>query len=201
MYPEDPTRAQLAENAAGLLLQGRAAALPGLRPLLLAEAAAAPAPTRALDISAETAALCEALQRAVRRRSWLYFAPAEVPQPAAVPRALLQCALLCFVQGALAADTPAVVQLRSTPGAAVLALRGGTGRTLPGDARALLLRLAAVCGGAVVQSGGRGPFGAALRLPPAAKMPVREPLQADDYLLDRFSPLYTILGKSCALPG
>ena len=76
------------------------------------------------------------------------------------------------MQGALESrGSRAVLQLDAAPGAAVLVMRGGQGRSLPPDARSLLLRLAAVCGGAVVQSGGAGPFAAALRLPLHGEMP------------------------------
>lgn len=198
MFPDDPARAALAQDAAFRCLSRRTVR-PGARlaACLLAEAAAAPAPPRALDLTAEVEALCAALQQAVRRRSWLYFAPADAPLPVAVPRLLLQCSLLCFVQGVLQAQGAAVVQVHTAPGAAVLVIKGGRCATLPRDARALLLRLAAVSGGAVVQSGGAGAFSAAVRLPKSS-LPLRAPCQAQDYLYDRFSPLYTLLGRQCA---
>ena len=110
MFPDDPARAALAQDAAFRRLSRRTVR-PGARlaACLLAEAAAAPAPPRALDLTAEVEALCAALQQAVRRRSWLYFAPADAPLPVAVPRPLLQCSLLCFVQGVLQAQGAAVV--------------------------------------------------------------------------------------------
>ena len=153
MYPDDPTRALLAEDAARRRLCRRAVRPgPKLAARLLAEAACAPPPPRALDLTAEAEALCTALQQAVRRRSWLYFVPSDVPLPVAVPRLLLQCGLLCFVQ---------------------------------------------VSGGAVVQSGGAGPFAAAVRLPKST-LPLRTPCRAQEYLYDRFSPMYTLLGRQCA---
>ena len=197
MQLEDPARARLAEQAAAGL-----PVLPRLRLLWLGEALAAPAPPRPLDLNAELDALAAALQESVRRRpGWLYFAPAPRPAPAAVPRRLLQAAVLCWVEGALAAAAPrAVLQLDAAPDAAVLVLRGGLGRSLPPDARALLLRLAAVCGGAVVQSGGPGPFTAALRLPLRGEAPVRPAPEAGDLLQDRYSPLQVFLSGYCAGP-
>lgn len=197
MQLEDPARALLAEQAAAGL-----PVLPRLRLIWLGEALAAPAPPRPLDLNAELEALAAALQESVRRRpGWLYFAPAPRPAPAAVPRCLLHTAVLCWVEGALAAAVPrAVLQLDAAPDAAVLVLRGGLGRTLPPDARALLLRLAAVCGGAVVQSGGPGPFTAALRLPLRAEPPARPAPEAGDLLRDRYSPLQVFLPGFCAGP-
>lgn len=198
MLPDDPARALLAEQAAAGL-----PVLPRLRLLWLAEALSAPAPARALDLNTELDALCAALREGVRRRpGWLYFAPAPRPVPAAVPRCLLQAAVLCWAGGVLAAPGQrAVVQLDAAPGAAFLALRGGLGRTLPADTRALLLRLGAVCGGVVVQSGGRGAFGAAVRLPLAAHLPLCAPRTAADLLGDRYSPLQVFLPGLCAGPA
>ena len=155
MMPDDPARAALAEGAAlGLPV------LPQLRLLCTAEALAAPAPPYALDLNAELEMLCTALRESVRRRpGWLYYAPADQCVAAAVPRRLLQAAVLCWVRGVLSLPgRQAAIHLDATPQAAVLVLRGGDGHALPGDTRALLLRLAAVCGGAVVQSGGSGPL-------------------------------------------
>ena len=198
MYPDDPTRALLAEDAARRRLCRRAVRPgPKLAARLLAEAACAPPPPRALDLTAEADALCTALQQAVRRRGWLYFVPSDTPLPVAVPRLLLQCGLLCFVQGALQTQSRAVIRVQTAPDAAVLVVQGGQCATLPRNARALLLRLAAVSGGAVVQSGGAGPFAAAVRLP-KSPLPLRTPCQAQEYLYDRFSPMYTLLGRQCA---
>ena len=86
-------------------------------------------------------------------------------------------------------------------GAAVLVMRGGQGRSLPPDARSLLLRLAAVCGGAVVQSGGAGPFAAALRLPLHGEMPARAAPTADELLRDRYSALQVFLPGFCTGPN
>lgn len=194
MLPDDPARAALAERAAG-----GAQVLPQLRLLCLAEAISAPAPTRALDLNAELDALCAALQESVRRRpGWLYFAPAGQTVPVALPRQLLQTAVLCWTGGVLAEASPrAVLHLDATPAAAVLVLRGGAGRGLPADTRALLLRLAAICGGAVVQTGGSGPFTAALRLPLSSGLPLREAPAAADLLYDRYSPLQVFLPGYC----
>ena len=122
MQADDPARAALAESAAcGLPV------LPQLRLLTVAEALSAPPPRRALELNAELDTLCTALRQGVRRRSgWLYFVPATRPLPAAVPRGLLQAALLCFADGVLALpDGQAAVQLEAAPHAAVLVLRSG----------------------------------------------------------------------------
>lgn len=198
MLPENPARAALAEEAArGVSVQ------PQLRLLYTAEALAAPAPVQALDLNEELETLCAALREGVLcRAGWLYYAPASGPVPVALPRALLQAALLCWVEGTLTApERRAVLHLEMTAGAAVLVLRGGTGRSLPADARALLLRTAAVCGGAVVQSGGNGPFTAALRLPLRAALPLRTPPEPAELLLDRYSPLQIFLPGFCAGPN
>lgn len=198
MQADDPARAALAESAAcGLPV------LPQLQLLSVAEALSAPAPRRALDLNAELDALCTALQQGVRRRcGWLYFAPAAQAVPAALPRQLLQAALLCFARGVLALPTGrAVVQLEATARGAVLVLRGGTGRTLPPDTRALLLRLAAVCGGAVVQSGGNGPFTAALRLAAQPGLPLCEAPAPASLLCDRYGMIQVFLRGFCIPPN
>lgn len=197
MQAEDPARDALAERAAcGLPV------LPQLRLLTVAEALSAPAPRRALDLNAELDALCTALQQGVRRRcGWLYFAPAGQPVPTALPRQLLQAALLCFAAGVLALPAgQAVVQLEAAAPGAVLILRGGLGRTLPPDTRALLLRLAAVCGGAVVQSGGSGPFTAALRLPVRPALPLCEAPTTAALLGDRYGMLPVFLPGDWIFP-
>lgn len=195
MQLDDPARALLAEQAAG----GQPV-LPRLRLIWLGEALSAPAPPRPLELNAELEALAAALLESVRRRpGWFYFVPAPRPLPAGVPRCLLQAAVLCWLEGVL--ENPgsrAVLQLNAAPGAAVLVLRGGQGRDLPPDARSLLLRLAAVCGGAVVQSGGAGPFTAALRLPLDRDAPARGAPDAAEMLRDRYSPLQVFLPGFCA---
>lgn len=194
MLPEDPARALLAEQAAhGLPV------VPQLRLLCLAEALAAPASHHALDLNAELDTLCAALQESVRRRpGWLYFTPAGQCVPAAIPRPLLQAALLCWVHGVLSGPLPkAILQLDATRQAAILVLRGGRGRDLPGDTRSLLLRLAALCGGSVVQSGGPGPFTAALRLPLCTDLPLLPCPDRGDLLYDRYSPLQVFLQGYC----
>lgn len=198
MLPDNPARAALAEEAArGVSVQ------PQLRLLYTAEALAAPVPAQALDLNEELESLCAALRESVLcRTGWLYFAPAAGPVPVALPRILLQSALLCWVEGALnAPERRAVLHLETVAGAAVLVLRGGTGRSLPADARALLLRAAAVCGGAVVQSGGSGPFTAALRLPLREDVPLRTAPPTEELLLDRYSPLQLFLPGFCAGPN
>lgn len=198
MIADDPARALLAEQAA----HGQAI-MPQLRLLSVAEALTAPMPVRALDLNAELQALCTALQESVRRRpGWLYFVPAGQEVPAAVPRPLVQAAVLCWARGVLRTPTrQAVLHLKATRQAAVLVLRGGQGRDLPADTRALLLRLAAVCGGSVVQSGGSGPFSAALRLPQCHTLPLRPACEVADLLCDRYSPLQLFLPGLCAQPN
>lgn len=198
MLSDDPARAALAEYAA----QGQPV-LPQLRLLCTAEALSAPAPARALDLNTELEALCTALQESVCcRTGWLYFAPAGQPVPVAVPRSLLQAAVLCWTCGVLSLPDPhASLYLDATPRWAVLVLRGGRSHTLPADTRALLLRLAAVCGGAVVQSGGAGPFTAALRLPLAEGLPLRETPSHTELLFDRYSPLQVFLQEFCTGPN
>ena len=198
MPSDDPARALLAEQAAyGVPV------LPQLRLVCLAEALTAPPPSHALDLNAELETLCTALQESVRRRpGWLYFAPTSHAAPAALPRGLLHAALLCWMNGVLSApDAHAVLQLEATAHAAILVLRGGMGHRLPADTRALLLRLAAVCGGAVVQSGGNGPFTAALRLPLNPTLPQRQPPSPTDLLCDRYSALQIFLSEYCAAPN
>lgn len=195
MQPHEPARDLLAERAAhGLPV------VPQLRLLCLAEALHAPAARRALGLNAELETLGTALQESVRRRTgWLSLALPGQPVPAAVPRQLLQTALLCWVRSVLACPTArAVLQLDTTRQAGILVLRGGLGRNLPGDTRALLLRLAAVCGGAVVQSGGTGPFTAAVRLPLRRDLPLSPARESMELLYDRYSPLQVFLQEYCA---
>ena len=198
MLPDDPARAALAENAArGLPV------VPQLRLLCIAEALSAPAPPNPLDLNAELETLCAALRESVRRRiGWLYFAPAGQCVPVAVPRRLLQAAILCWTRGVLSVPgQQAALHLDATPHAAILVLRGGIGHRLPADTRALLLRLAAVCGGAVVQSGGNSSFTAALRLPLAGTASLREAPAEAELLYDRYSPLQIFLQEYCAGPN
>lgn len=198
MFPDDPARALLAEQAAA----GKTVA-PQLRLLSVAEALAAPAPDRAVNLNAELQTLCTALQESVRcRPGWLYFVPAGQDVPAAVPRRLLQAAVLCWTCAVLRGPVrQAVLHLKATRQAAILVVRGGSGRDLPADTRALLLRLAAVCGGSVVQSVGNGPFSAALRLPQCHGLPLRPPPEANELLWDRYSPLQLFLPGFCAAPN
>lgn len=198
MLPDDPARALLAEQAAG----GQPV-LMRLRLLSVAEALSAPAPRQALDLNAELQTLCSALQESVRRRpGWLYFVPAGQDVPIAVPRRLLQAAVLCWTCAVLRGPVrQAVLHLKATRQAAILVLRGGLGRDLPADTRALLLRLAAICGGSVVQSVGSGPFSAALRLPRCHELPLRPAPESGDLLWDRYSPLQLFLPGFCAAPN
>ena len=169
MLSDDPARAALAEHAAA-----GAQVLPQLRLLCLAEAISAPGPTRALDLNGELDVLCTALQESVRRRpGWLYFAPAGQAVPVALPRQLLQAAVLCWTHAVLAeTGSRAVMHLDTTPAAAVLVLRGGTGRNLPADTRAL-------------------------RLPLHSGLPVRETPSPADLLYDRYSALQVFLPGYC----
>lgn len=195
MLPDNPARAALAEEAArGVAVE------PQLRLLYTAEALTAPAPAQALDLNEELETLCAALRESVLcRAGWLYFAPAAGPVPVALPRRLLQAAVLCWIEGTLTApERRAVLHLETAAGAAVLVLRGGIGRSLPADARALLLRTAAISGGAVVQSGGSGPFTAALRLPLRTDLPLRVAEEPETLLWDRYSPLQLFLPGFCA---
>ena len=187
MLPDNPARAALAEEAArGVAVE------PQLRLLYTAEALTAPAPAQALDLNEELETLCAALRESVLcRAGWLYFAPAAGPVPVALPRRLLQAAVLCWIEGTLTApERRAVLHLETAAGAAVLVLRGGTGRTL--------LRTAAISGGAVVQSGGSGPFTAALRLPLRTDLPLRVAEEPETLLWDRYSPLQLFLPGFCA---
>ena len=77
-------RLRLAEMAAA-----GADVRPQLRLLMLAEGLAAQPTRRALDLNAETAALCAAANESVRRRAgWLYFVPA-------LPRCRWPCRAAC----------------------------------------------------------------------------------------------------------
>ena len=77
---------------------------PQLRLLMLAEGLAAQPTRRALDLNAETATLCAAVNESVRRRAgWLYFVPAPAPLPTTLPRSLWQTTVLCALRSALPA--------------------------------------------------------------------------------------------------
>ncbi len=191
----EPLRAALAEQAARA---GVRPVLPQLRLLTTAELLSpAPAPTRAVDLDGELAALCGALEEAVRRRpGWLYLAPADILLPVAVRPRLLQAALLCFVRGVLRVpDARAVIGCRAAGAAAIVSLQGGAGG---GDAPALLRALAQEAGGCAVLAA-RPPFAAAVRLPlsPALLRPVPT---AAELLADRCSLPYVYLGRDCAMP-
>lgn len=177
---------------------------PQLRLLMLAEGLAAQPTRRALDLNAETAALCAAANESVRRRAgWLYFVPAPAPLPVTLPRSLWQTAVLCVLRSALPAGR-AVVTLHAGRGAAVAVFRvqGVLPGSVPGDALPLLRRAAALTGGLCVAAGagcGAGEAGssphlaAALRLPLAPRPPLREPPAAGALLQDRYSPLHILL--------
>ena len=197
-------RLRLAEMAAA-----GADVRPQLRLLMLAEGLAAQPTRRALDLNAETAALCAAANESVRRRAgWLYFVPAPAPLPVTLPRSLWQTAVLCVLRSALPAGR-AVVTLHAGHGAAVAVFRvqGVLPGSVPGDTLPLLRRAAALTGGLCVTAGagcdparcgadaaGSSPhFAAALRLPLAPRPPLREPPSAGALLQDRYSPLHVLL--------
>ena len=192
-------RLRLAEMAAA-----GADVRPQLRLLMLAEGLAAQPTRRALDLNAETAALCAAANESVRRRAgWLYFVPSPAPLPATLPRSLWQTTVLCVLRSALPAGR-AVVTLHAGRGAAVAVFRvqGVLPGSVPGDTLPLLRRAAALTGGLCVTAGagcGAGEAGssphlaAALRLPLAPRPPLREPSAAGALLQDRYSPLHVLL--------
>lgn len=192
-------RLRLAEMAAA-----GADVRPQLRLLMLAEGLAAQPTRRALDLNAETAALCAAANESVRRRAgWLYFVPAPAPLPVTLPRSLWQTVVLCMLRSALPAGR-AVVTLHAGRGAAVAVFRvqGVLPGSVPGDSLPLLRRAAALTGGlcvAAVAGCGAGEaglsphFAAALRLPLAPRPPLREPPSAGVLLQDRYSPLHVLL--------
>ena len=192
-------RLRLAEMAAA-----GADVRPQLRLLMLAEGLAAQPTRRALDLNAETAALCAAANESVRRRAgWLYFVPSPAPLPVALPRSLWQTVVLCMLRSALPAGR-AVVTLHAGRSAAVAVFRvqGVLPGSVPGDTLPLLRRVAALTGGlcvAAVAGCGAGEAGssphlaAALRLPLAPRLPLREPPAAEALLQDRYSPLHVLL--------
>lgn len=196
---DSPPRLRLAEMAAA-----GADVRPQLRLLMLAEGLAAQPTRRALDLNAETAALCAAANESVRRRAgWLYFVPAPAPLPVTLPRSLWQTTVLCVLRSALPAGR-AVVTLHAGRGAAVAVFRvqGVLPGSVPGDTLPLLRRAAALTGGLCVTVGagcgageaGLSPhFAAALRLPLAPRPPLREPPSAGALLQDRYSPLHVLL--------
>ena len=196
---DDPRRLRLTDMAAA-----GADVRPQLRLLMLAEALAAPPAHRALDLSAETAALCAAASEAVRRRpGWLYVVPSPALLPVALPRNLWQAAVLCVLRGVQPAGR-AVVTLQPGAGAAVAVFRTVSAAGLPADTLSLLRRATALTGGVCVTAGspvhGRSAdtahppyFAAALRLPLAPYVPLREPPAAEDLLYNRYSPVQVLL--------
>ena len=191
---DDPHRLRLAGMAAA-----GADVRPQLRLLMLAEALASPPARRALDLSAETAALCTAASEAVRRQSgWLYVVPSPAPLPVALPRNLWQAAVLCVLRGVQPAGR-AVITLQPGAGAAVAVFRAVHTTGIPADTLPLLRRAAALTGGLCVtldmQATDPRPrhFAAALRLPLAPHLPLREPSIAEDLLCDQYSALHVLL--------
>lgn len=183
-----PTRAALAAAAA----RG-ADVLPSLRLVLTAEALTAPVPTRALELNAELGALCAACRElAACRCGWLYFCPADAPLPAAVPRALLQGTVLTFLRGVLRSSGHAAVRLAAQQDAAVLVLQGGDPARMPGDLPALLHRC-----GAHVTATNHGRWAAAVRLALSPALPLRDPPELADLVLDRYSAARVYLDGLC----
>ncbi len=196
---DDPRRLRLAGMAAA-----GADVYPQLRLLMLAEALASPPARRALDLNAETSALCTAASEALRRRpGWLYVVPSPAPLPVALPRNLWQAAVLCVLRGAQPAGR-AVITLQASAGAAVAVFREVHTAGMSADTLPLLRRAAALTGGVCVTadfpvdewSADVPPapyFAAALRLPLAPHLPLREPPPAEDFLYDRYSALHILL--------
>lgn len=196
---DDPRRLRLAGMAAA-----GADVRPQLRLLMLAEALAAPPACRALDLSAETAALCTAASEVVRQRpGWLYVVPSPAPLPVALPRNLWQAAVLCVLRGVQPAGR-AVVTLQAGAGATLAVFRAIHTSGMPADTLPLLRRAAALTGGICVAAGfpvcersadaAHPPyFSAALRLPLATRAPLREPPTAEDLLYDLYSPVQVLL--------
>ena len=183
----DPPRAALAAAAA----RG-ADILPSLRLVLTAEALTAPAPGQAVELNAELDALCAAARElAACRCGWLYFCAADVPLPAAVPRGLLQGAVLTFLRGVLRSGGRAVVRLLPQADAAVLVLQGGDARRMPGDLPALLRR----CGAHVTADGAR--YAAAVRLPLSPALPLRDAPDAEGMVVDKYSAVRVYLDGFC----
>lgn len=191
---DDPRRLRLAGMAAA-----GADVRPQLRLLMLAEALAAPPTRRALDLNAETVALCTAASETVRRQpGWLYVVPSPAPLPVALPRNLWQAAVLCVLRGVQPAGR-AVVTLQPGAGAAVVVFHVVSAAGMPSDTLPLLRRAAALTGGLCValdmQATATRPrhFAAALRLPLTPHLPLREPPTAGDLLYDRYSALHVLL--------
>lgn len=184
----DSPRAALAAAAA----RG-ADILPSLRLVLTAEALTAPAPLQAVELNAELDALCAAARElAACRCGWLYFCAADVSLPAAMPRGLLQGAVLTFLRGVLRSNGRAVVRLLPQTDAAVLVLQGGDARRMPGDLPALLHR----CGAYVTAARG-GRYTAAARLPLSPTLPLRDAPDADALVMDKYSAVRVYLDGLC----
>ena len=184
--PEDPLRLRLAAMAScGADIR------PRLRAMLVQQALAALPAHRAIELNAETAALCEATAQAVRRRAgWLYLAPCPAPLSVLLPRGLWQAAVLCLLRDA------------QPRGRVVLSLRGGDNgawaafRCLPpqGSAALPLLHHTAWLGGGIcVENRSLYGFSTGLFLPTAPTVPLREPPAVADLLADRYSPVQVFL--------
>ena len=98
----------------------------------------------------------------------------------------------------------AAVTLQPGAGAAVAVFRAVSASGMPADTLPLLRRAAALTGGLCLATGSpvhrrsadaaHPPhFAAALRLPLAPHVPLREPPTAEDLLYDRYSPVQVLL--------
>ena len=153
-----------------------------------------------------------------RRPGWLYVMPSPAPLPVALPRNLWQAAVLCVLRcvlpagraavtlqpGALEAVAAASVEAAVDLEAAVAVFRAVSASGMPADTLPLLRRAAALTGGLCLATGSpvhrrsadaaHPPhFAAALRLPLAPHVPLREPPTAEDLLYDRYSPVQVLL--------
>lgn len=174
--------------------------LPRLRLLTTAELLCPGVPpVCAAEAGAEVEAVCLAAQQMLRRRDgWLRFACTDGPLPILARPALIQAAVLAWLRGALLAGADEVGLVCAGQGGAVhLSLCGGADPR--GDAAALLERLAQEAGGTALFLA-RGAFGAALRLPRADGLPLREPSRREELLADRYALPRLFLDGFCAEP-
>ena len=167
--------------------------LPPLRPLLTAEALTAPVPPQPVELNAELDVLCAAARElADRRAGWLYFCPADVPLPAALPRGLLQGTVLAFLRGVLRSGGGAAVRPAAQGDCAALILRGGLPARMPGELPALLHRC-----GTYVTATDSGRFTAAVRLALCPTLSPREPPDLAELVTDRYSAVRVYLNGFC----
>lgn len=195
------SRAELAEEAARRALAGLdpGPVLERLRRLTVRELLQADAePVQAADLAGELDAVCTALRGAVRRRpGWLYAAlPGQECLPVRVRGELLRAALLDAVRRSLPGGGPVVVECRPLHGAALLCVRGPTGRG--GAVPPLWRRMARQAGGTAVA--GSGAFSAVALLPLAVDLPLKKSPGSAALLEDRYGLLYLFLNGVCAAP-